>query len=103
MKQKIRIRLLSPVCSPLDKNKCLKPGVYAAELNRNGILTICKPDGFLNGIKCFIPKPDQFEFIDAPIELINVWNAKVALIKAQGEYEASWREYQNFLNNFIGG
>jgi hypothetical protein len=85
---KIRIRVLSPVYNPVKKIKHLRPGEYAAELNQNGTLAIRKTRG------CFIPKPDQFEFIDAPEELVNLWNARMALVKAQGEYEAAWQRYQ---------
>ena len=89
---KVRIRVLSPVLNP--SGKYLKPGKYSAELSRNGTLSICQMIKSTGNKWRYILKPDQFEFIDAPDELVNYWKARMELVKAQGEYEAAWHEYQ---------
>jgi hypothetical protein len=90
---KVRIQVLRPtVYSIGDKDYLLKPGKYPADLNRNGILE-CKVRRFAEGA-CFIPKSGSFVFVDASNELIKLWDARTALVKAHAEYEAAWQRYQ---------
>ena len=89
---KVPVRVLSPVFSP--SGKYLKPGKYSAELSRNGTLAICKPEKSTGGVRHYILKPEQFEFIDAPDELVNFWKARMALVEAQVIYEAAWQKFQ---------
>ena len=90
---KVRIQVERPtVYSIGGKDYLLEPGIYPAKLNRNGILE-CRFRKFAGGA-CFIPKPSTFVFVNASPELVKLWEARTALVKAQGEYEAAWQKYQ---------
>jgi len=90
---KVRIQVLYPTLYSIGEDKyLLEPGIYPAKINRNGILE-CRLRRFAGGA-CFIPKSGTFEFVDASAELVELWSARTALVKAQGEYEAAWQKYQ---------
>jgi hypothetical protein len=90
---KVCIQVLRPTVYSLGGNDyLLEPGKYSAKLDRNGILE-CRKRGFAGGA-CFIPKSGSFVFVDASKELVDLWECRTALVKAQGEYEAAWRKFQ---------
>ena len=96
---KIKVQVLTTLKNQgSNRDYDLPPGKYTAELNKNGTLMVCHRWGYVGGLVCYIPKPDQFEFIDAPPELVGFWQARNELVKAQGEYEAAWQKYQQYLH-----
>ena|GEM_PF-3364999 len=80
---KVRIRTLVPIRREPKKKNYLKPGQYAAEVNQGGTLCVHTHYGD------YMPLPGQFEFIDAPPELLNYWRVTFLLVEAQAEYKRS--------------
>ena len=64
MPDKVWVRLSRVVCSDLPwSNTFAPPGVYLAESNPHGALSVQATDGTMLGIK-----PGEFERIEAPAE-----------------------------------
>ena len=81
---KIRIRTLTPIRRDPKKRNYLKPGEYIASINKSGMFRINTKHGD------YIPLPGQFEFLNAPDELLEYWRATFNLLEAQENYKTDF-------------
>ena len=79
----VRIRTTASIRRDRKKRNYLKPSEYVAEVSKGGTLSINTKYGKYEVL------PGQFEFIDAPSELLDLWRYTVRLIAAQADYRHS--------------